>query len=197
MAKVHNSKQSIRSNDLKQTALIKYDPLQHNLTAPVPIRTQETAKKKPKFEKINTPLSTQHFIISHLGILIFGLVFLAGLYFLLNRDSFNKSAILDYLPITQKPTSLNLEIKNPEDELLTFNKSLVLSGTASPKSTVLVVIDGSSTSYDGVEADTNGSFQKTITLTPGLNMIEVTSFDLDGSSKSATRSVYYSQEQLQ
>ena len=188
---------SKRKRSHNQTALIKYDPSQYKLTAPASLRNQEVPKKKKKLEQLNTPLSTQHFIISHLGILITGLVFLAGLYFLLNSDNFTNSAILDYLPVTQKPTSQNLEINNPEDELLTFNKSLVLSGTASPKSTVLVVIDGSTTNYDGVEADINGSFQKTINLNPGLNIIEVTSFDLDGSSKSAVRSVYYSQEQLQ
>lgn len=180
-----------------QTALVKYDPSQHKLLAPPSIQTQEKAKKERKHSRINTPLSTQHFILSHLSILIFGLVFLGGLYFLLNKDSFNASSVLEYLPVTQRPTTLNLEIKNPEDELLTFNKSLVLSGSASPKSTIVVAIDGSATNYDGVEADINGNFQKTVQLSPGLNVIEVMSFDLDGSSKSATRSVYYSTETLQ
>lgn len=179
------------------TALVKYDPHQRQLTAPFRDPEIPVEAKKNRFHKINAPLSTSHFVYSHIFILILSLIFLGGLYFVLNKDQFlSTGTVLQYIPVTRKPTTFNLEINNPENELLSYSRTTVLSGTTSAKTTVLIIVEGSSETYDVVEANTKGEFQRTITLLPGLNTITVTAVDGDGNTKSEERIVYYSEEVL-
>ena len=185
---------------MNQTALVKYDP---SLRAAISLRQSQNEnvekvipEKKQRFKRINTPLSPQQFIFAHIGILIMGLFFLAGLYLILNTEQTEYNSVTNYSPVTQKATTSQLEINNPEDELLSFSNTIVISGSTNPKSTVIIVNDGTNTTYDATEANTRGDFQKSISLKPGINMIAIHSFDLDGSSKSATRTVFYSEEAL-
>lgn len=159
---------------------------------------QQPLRKKRNLPHINTPMETHHFIISQLSILFFALIFLAGMYWILNNSTLQtRIAESGYLPVTLKQSSFGLEVSNPDDELLTFSNSLVVSGSTSPKSSVIIAGAGTTNHYDAVEADNEGKFQRTITLAPGLNIVEISSFDSNGNSKTVTRTIYYSLEALQ
>ncbi len=142
---------------------------------------------------MNKVLSLKAFILSNLIILILSLIFLAGFYYILNSDQFKASPIKSYLPVTNKPISLNLDITNPDDELLVFDKSQVISGKTAPKATVIISIANIN---QGMQADTNGEFSKVIVLNKGLNEITIGVFDNSGNSKTVSRTIYYSEDKL-
>lgn len=181
-------------------ALIKYErnrELVHVADNP-PSEIKRPSRIKHHLAKINQPLSTQTFLMSHFALLVVSLVFLGGLYFVLNKDSYSSSSFVnEYMPVTMKPASFSLEIKNPDDESLIATKMLIVSGKTSPKSSVVASLDGTSSVFAGTEADSNGEFQFSVSLASGLNQLEITAFDREGNSKSISRTVYYSEEQLQ
>jgi hypothetical protein len=161
-----------------------------------------TPSQKPKSKRnlphINTPMETHQFIFSQLAILFFALAFLAGMYWVLNNPTLQtKIAESGYLPVTLKQTSFGLEVKNPDDELLTFSNAIIISGSTSPKSSIIIASSGSTNFFDGLEADNEGTFQRTIPLSPGLNKVEISSFDRNGNMKTVTRTIFYSLEALQ
>lgn len=151
-------------------------------------------EKPQKSSFLDWEISTKTFILSHLTLLILGLIFIFGLSFYLNKD-FPKLGINDYLPVTQKPSSFSLEINNPDDELLVTDKSLIVSGTTSPNAAIIVTNIEAQENF-GLEASNRGDFSKIITLTPGVNLLEIQAFDQSGNSKLETRTIYYSEEKI-
>jgi len=159
----------------------------------VPIAREKPIKRP---SRINTPMETHHFFFSQLAILAFALFFLAGMYWVLNNDTYETVLTDSYSPVTIKHASSGLEISNPDDELLTYASSINISGTASAKASIIIAVAGSTDHFETTEADAGGTFQKKVTLSPGLNRIEISSFGVD-TSKTITRTVYYSPEILQ
>lgn len=143
----------------------------------------------PKKSFFDHQLSFKQFIISQLLILIIGSLIIGALGYLLKEERVDWK---DRGPVTRKPISFNLELNNPEDESLVFEKSLVVSGKTSPKATVLI----SAQSTIGLEANGKGEFYKVVDLSPGVNVITVEAFDQDGSQKTAKRVVYFSEEKI-
>lgn len=143
---------------------------------------------------MNKQLSPRSFIISIILILLVSLGFLGGLYYFLNKDfpKIEKKETV-YNPVTKEPVSFNLEINNPEDDLLMYDKSVVVSGSTSPETTILIT--NGERNY-GTEADNKGSFSRVVELQPGLNALTVNAFNETGETKSVTKTVYYSQEKL-
>lgn len=137
-------------------------------------------------------LSLQTFIISVILILIFGLVFIFGLNYLINKDTKKPNWQLN-LPVTTEPISFNLEITNPDDSILSFDKNLLLSGKTSPEATIIV---SSEDGDQGLEPDSKGEFNQIIKLKSGLNTITVTAFDSLGNQKQDKRTVFYSEEKI-
>ena len=142
---------------------------------------------------MNKVLSTKTFIISHLALLVLSLIFLGGFYYILNADQFNNTPIKDYLPVTTKPVSFNLDITNPDDELLVFDKSLVISGKTSPRASIIISFADQNS---GLQADGNGEFSKVVVLNKGANEILIAAFDSSGNTKTVSRTIYYSEEKL-
>lgn len=143
---------------------------------------------------MNKELSTKIFALAHLIILILCLSLLGGLYIILNPEKFVKADLSKYIPVTSKPLSFNLEINNPEDDLLVFDNSLLISGTSAPHAAIVI------TTQDGdwgIEANSKGEFQQVIELSMGLNEINIKSFDEKGNEKFEERSIYYSKEELE
>lgn len=142
---------------------------------------------------MNKQLSGKQFIFACVGILIFGLIFLGGLNYFLNptlsQDLWSLTG-----PITSTPRSFNLEINSPDNNLLAFDKTVVISGKSSPKATIIVSNGESNT---GFEADLNGDFSKVIELLSGMNLIKIVAFDSEGNSKEEERMVYFSEEGLE
>ena len=143
---------------------------------------------------MNKQLSPRSFIISIVLILLVSLGFLGGLHYFLNKD-FPRLEKKDttYSPVTKEPVSFNLEINNPEDDLLMYDKSVVVSGSTAPETTILITND---TKSYGTEADDKGSFSRVIELQPGLNVLIINAFSDTGETKTITKTVYYSQEKL-
>jgi hypothetical protein len=140
-------------------------------------------------------LSKKAFTLSISAILIISLIFLGGVYYLLNPEIINgflhKNQNLSYTPVTKEPISFNLEINNPDDYIVTSSKTTVISGKTSP-GTVIIINNGSQTV--GGEVNSKGEFSKVINLTPGLNQITINAFDNSGDQKTETRDIYMGEE---
>ncbi len=122
---------------------------------------------------------------------------LLGMIFLLkpHLESLIKPAnkFENYIPVSQEPKSMHLEISNPDDELLSFDKTINISGKTSPKSSV--VISNGDNNW-GVDASDQGGFSKVIDLKPGINTVSIYGFDPQGNNKVETRTIYYSEEKI-
>lgn len=141
-------------------------------------------------------LSTQAFIVSHFLIFLVSLIFLGGLYYMLYDVELPfapKSIIKNYRPVTTTPSSFNLELNNPEPDLLVFDSSIVISGKTSPQSSVIISVNEADLA---LQSNSNGDFSKVVALLPGLNRITVDAFDSQGNTKEVVRLIYYSEEKL-
>lgn len=144
---------------------------------------------------MNKKLSVKIFIISQIIIFTFGLIFLAGLYYILNVAHQPLKGTYSSLggPVTTKPTTLILELDGPDDNTLTFKPSLIVSGKTLPNLDVLI----SSNSDDQVvQTKTDGGFTATIDLKEGINNLSATVFDKTGDQKTIDRTIYYSKEKI-
>lgn len=142
---------------------------------------------------MNRKLSTKFFVLSQILILIVGLAFLAGIYYIVNIRGVTTDKLKQYNPVTTAPKSFNLEINNPDDAILVSDKSIVISGNTTPGSTVIVT-QGSNNI--GLEANSKGEFSTILNLTPGVNAINITAFDALGNTKSDSRTIYQSEDKL-
>ncbi len=198
-------KEDTEKTDQNEKAKEKVDKKETLLLAPpkkTPQPKDETsekvlAKEEPSSSIWTREISVKTFIVSHLIILIAGLVFLGGLYYILNEGNlpfFNSHNLNNYTPVTSEPISFNLEVTNPEDDLLTFDKNIVISGKTAPEATVII----SGNNFDtGSPASQKGDFSEVVTLTTGPNIIKITAFDESGNSKTVLKNVYYSEEKIQ
>lgn len=143
--------------------------------------------------KFKKKLTKKQFFISHLLILLAGLIFLAGLYYILNiQYQKNNDPFLNG-PITNTPKTLRLDLNHPDDESLSFQSSIIVSGTTSPLKDVLIYTD----SQDFViTSKKDGSFSTTLNLDEGVNKITVAVFDTNGDSRTESRTIFYSKEKI-
>ncbi len=156
---------------------------------------QEEIATPGKIEKrslLNTPLSLKAFIISQTLILTISLLFLGGFYYYLNKDT----GLNDWKnrgPVTTRLASLSLDILNPEDDFLTFEKSVVVSGRTMARATVVII---NNETPEILEANTKGEFSKVIDLETGPNQLTITAFDVVGNNKSVAKTIYYNEEKI-
>lgn len=143
--------------------------------------------------KLFKKLSTKHFVIAHLSILAAGLIFLTVLYYLLNIQYQHPQDRFLNGPVTSAPKSLVLSLDQPDDDSLSFNSDIVVSGQTAPVSDVLIYTQSSDTV---IKSRSDGSFSTVLTLDEGINKISVVTFDTKGESRSAERMVYYSKEKI-
>lgn len=119
---------------------------------------------------------------------------MASLYYYLNvryQPSSNPYSL--GLPVTSAPKSLRLDLDQPDDDLLTFTKQVIVSGQTGPGMDILI----SSESYDLViKSSPEGKFSTIFDLSEGVNEISVVVFDATGDTRSAERTVYYSEEKI-
>lgn len=143
--------------------------------------------------KLGKKLSLSQFIIAHLLLFIIGLAFLAGLYYILNLQYTKPNKPFLAGPITSPPKSLRLDLDQPDDESISYNSQITVSGKAGPQKTVLI----STPTTDIVTGSkTDGSFSAILELEEGINKITITAFDSLGESKSEQRTVYYSEGKI-
>lgn len=140
---------------------------------------------------MNKRLSFKTFLISQIIIFAVSLILLGILYLVLN-SGFKKISSFQKGPVTIEPISFNLTINNPDDGLLVFDNTTLVSGKTAPKTTVVISTDTDTV----VQAGDKGEFSKIIDLNPGPNKIIISTFDSQGNNKSETRTIYYSEEKL-
>ncbi len=143
--------------------------------------------------KLGKKLSTKQFIFSHILILTFGLIFLGGLYYILNIQYRRSTNPFLGGPVTTLPKTLRLDLTHPENESLVFQSPILVSGKTSPLSEVLIFTDSQNLV---VKSKQDGSFSVNLDLDEGENKLTTTVFDQTGDSRSIERIVYYSKEQI-
>ena len=139
-------------------------------------------------------LTRKQFMLSQILILAVGLFLIVTLYYLVNiqyRQTANPYS--QGLIVTTPPKSLRMDLNQPDDDLLTFTKEVIVSGQTGPNMDVLI----SSVSEDLiVKSSTDGKFSTIFDLNAGVNEISVVVFDATGDTRSETRTVYFSEEKI-
>lgn len=143
--------------------------------------------------KLNQKLTTKQFILSHLLILAISLIFLSGLYYILDIQYRKPSNPFLNGPVTTPPKSLMLNLEQPDQDTLSYTPSIVVSGKTGSSKDVLI-----STAADDfiIQSKLDGSFSTVLNLVEGVNRITVAVFDATGEMRSANRTIYYSKEKL-
>lgn len=146
-----------------------------------------------KIMKLNVKLSSWQFFLSMIAIFLLSLTFLTGLYYVLNIQNQKRERPFLYGPVTSAPKTLRIDLDQPEENLLSFMPSIIVSGKTGPKNTVLISTD---TNDLVIESKADGSFSTVLNLDEGINKIVAVVFDATGDSRSAERTVYYSKEKI-
>lgn len=147
-----------------------------------------------KSKLLSKNLSVKSFVFSQILLLIVGLIFIGSLYYLLNlqypihNESYAKGG-----PVTSAPVSLNLEVSEPDDNVLSFLSSIIISGKTAPDATVLI---STGDSDKVIVPKKDGSFSTVLNLNEGVNSITIVTFDKTGDQRSITKTVYYSKEKI-
>lgn len=142
---------------------------------------------------LNKKISNRTFILSNIGILMAGLTFIFGLYYILNLQYAESSKPFEKGLVTTAPKTLRLELEQPDENVLLFEPSVIVSGKTGPSLEVLIYSD---TQNAVIKSKPDGSFSTVLNLVEGNNQIIVNAFDATGDSKSDTRTVYYSKEKI-
>lgn len=123
-----------------------------------------------------------------------GLMITFGIY--QNRENSKTGQNSDTDQLINSPTSTEsatlqdpqLVINSPEEELLTSEEELIVSGSANPNSFVVILINDAETISS---TDQAGNFSVKVKLELGGNLIEIISLDEDGKQISKQRTVVY------
>lgn len=142
---------------------------------------------------LNKKISKKTFVFFNILILILGLTFLVGLYYILNIQYQNLQTPFEKGPVTTLPKILRLEVQQPDNDIASYQGSIIVSGKTSPFVDVLIYSD---TQNISLKSQPDGSFSTVFNLDEGVNQITIAVFDATGDSKSDTRSVYYSKEKI-
>lgn len=143
--------------------------------------------------KLSQKLTTKQFVLSHFLIFTLSLIFLGGLYYILNIQHQRPTNLFLNGPVTTAPKSLRLDLDQPDQDLLSYSSSIIVSGQTAPFKEVLISTDNNDLV---IESKQNGSFSTILELDEGVNRITAIVFDLTGDSRFVERNIYYSKEKL-
>jgi hypothetical protein len=126
--------------------------------------------------------------------LVMGLIITYGIY--RARTSFESASNNPFAPSPTPATSLeqtsgHLVLITPEDESVTANPELTITGTTLPKSIVVIFVNDT---YSITSADETGNFSEKVTLADGSNFISIHSLDENGQSTQVDRTVVVAEE---
>lgn len=138
-------------------------------------------------------LTTKQFVISQLLILIVSLGFLFGLYYIVNIQYQTPYKPFLAGPVTTPPKTLRLDLDHPDEDSLTFQNAILVSGRTNPQKEVLIFTDSQNLV---VQSKKDGSFSVSLDLDEGENRITAVVFDSTGDLRSSDRTVYYSKEKI-
>lgn len=144
--------------------------------------------------KFNKEIPVKYFIASQIIILLTGIIVLGWAHYILNiKDQPVNQIVFGRGPITSAPKTLRIDLSQPDDNILTFNEDIIISGKTSPNMEVLILTQ----SKDFIiKSKSDGSFSTVLKLDEGVNNITAVVFDSTGDSRSSERMVYYSKEKI-
>ncbi|MBU1000472.1 hypothetical protein KKE78_03710, partial [Patescibacteria group bacterium] len=114
-------------------------------------------------------------------------------YYIVNNQYQKPKNLFLNGPVTTLPKSLLLNLDQPDQDALSFSSSIIVSGKTGPKKDVLISTD---TNDLVIQSKIDGSFSVVLDLDEGINRIAVAVFDLNGDSRVAERTVYFSKEKI-
>lgn len=139
-------------------------------------------------------MSTKTFILSQLLLLTSGLTFIFFIYYKMNIEyQVERIQTFGKGPITAAPNTLTLTISSPGDNGLTFQSSLIVSGSTSANIPVLITSGEQSVV---IQSQIDGSFSTVINLSEGVNQIKIAVFSTLGDQRLVEKIVYYSKEKI-
>jgi len=94
---------------------------------------------------------------------------------------------------TPAPEELSLALTSPEDNSISSEEKIEVSGKTAPEATVIILYQGGEKI---IQADEGGNFSSEITLVGGANEIKITAYDQNGNEVSKTLNVVYSTAEL-
>lgn len=131
-------------------------------------------------------------ILIILAIPILTIAFASG--FLTSNINKNSGLINSDSPtVTTLPTNTTLNISSPDNNKLVFDSQVLVAGTTTPNSTILISLEDQELI---LESDNKGAFSMTVTLEEGLNTLQIARLDLIENNKVEKRIVYYSEEKI-
>lgn len=143
--------------------------------------------------KLGKKISSKQFVLFIILILIISSVFLGYLHYMLNIQYRKPNDLFINGPVTSPLKSLRLDLDQPDNDTLTFQSSVIVSGQTMPSTNILISTDTVDTV---IKSKPDGSFSTVLDLNEGENRITVIVFDPTGDSRSQSRTVFYSKEQL-
>lgn len=143
--------------------------------------------------KLGKKLSSKQFVLFNFFVLIFGLIALSGLYYILNIQYQKSDNPFLAGPVTSAPKTLRLDLAQPNEDILTFESSVIVSGTTSPQKDVLIFSDSKNLV---IKSKNDGSFSTVLDLDEGVNKITVTVYDSNGDTRLVQRTIFYSKEKI-
>lgn len=143
--------------------------------------------------KLTQKLSTKQFITSQLAIFLVALIFLGGLYYILNVQYSQPKDRFAQGPITSPPKTLRIDLDQPDEDALFFEREIIVSGKVGPNLEVLITTDSTDLV---IRSKPDGKFSTILNLDEGPNKITAVVFDQLGDFRSAERNVYYSKEKI-
>ncbi len=173
-------------------------PKKEVLLLSAPKTHPNTKKRDSLWDRLNSPLPAKTFWITNFIFIISGVIF-SVIFFGISNFGTAVDTLKDYVPVTKQLTSLDLGIDTPDDNSLSNDKVITVSGQTSPLAVVIISVDSlnGDTNSVGTEAKNSGDFSKIVSLFPGLNKLSVVAFDSEGNSKSLEKLIYYSEEKLE
>lgn len=143
--------------------------------------------------KLSIKLSTKYFILSHLLILVICLIFLGSLHYMVNIQYQQPKNVFLNGPVTTLSKSLRLDLDQPDQDVLIFTPSIIVSGKTGPNKEVLISTD---TADLVIKSKLDGSFSTVLNLDEGVNRITAIVFDSTGDFRSVERTVYFSKDKI-
>lgn len=138
-------------------------------------------------------LTGLQFFLSLIIIFQVGFIIILGFNSTINVKSKEHSNPFEAGPVTTAPKSLLLSLDQPEDNVLSFESSILISGKTSPSKEILLT---TSSEDKVIKSKADGSFSDDVNLVEGENKISVVVFDDRGDSRSTERTVYFSKERI-